>query len=139
MRPKKVILLVDDHEQALDVRAYLLLTRGYKVERAHEAEDALERFREGGIDLVVTDFIMPNIDGVELARLMKKHNHEVPIILISGTATRFEEHPCSVDAYLPKGANSPMEMLERIRLLIARKRGPKKKVLRSIPKDGVAA
>jgi len=126
MRPKKTILCVDDNEQALAVRKFLLETRGgYRVVPAHSGKEAVERFRTGGIDLVLSDLVMPNMDGNELVRVMKEIAPEVPMILISGSVKVFD-HANRADAFLPKGTSTPGEMLERIRVMIARKRGPKK-------------
>jgi two-component system, OmpR family, response regulator CpxR len=125
MRPKKTILCVDDNEQALSVRKFLLETRGYRVLTALDAESALELFREGGIDLVLSDLVMPRVDGNELVRRMKEIAPEIPAILISGSVKSFDRAN-RADAFLPKGACSPLEMLERIRVMVARKRGPKK-------------
>lgn len=126
MRPKKTILCVDDNEQALAVRKFLLETRGgYRVVAAACGRDAMEHFRRGGIDLVLSDLVMPAMDGNELVRRMKEIAPEIPMILISGTVKTFD-HTNRADAFLPKGSSSPVEMLERIRQMIARKRGPKK-------------
>jgi len=56
---------------------------------------------------------------------MKDIAPEVPMILISGSVKAFDRAN-RADAFLPKGASTPVEMLERIRVMIARKRGPKK-------------
>jgi hypothetical protein len=56
---------------------------------------------------------------------MKELAPEVPAILISGSVKAFDRAN-RADAFLPKGACSPVEMLERIRVMVARKRGPKK-------------
>lgn len=138
MRPKKTILCVDDNDQALAVRKFLLETRGYRVIAVHTAEEAIERFREGGVDLVLGDVVMPRMDGNEMVRRMKDIAPEIPMILISGTVKAFERAN-RADAFLPKGACTPVEMLERIRIMIARKRGPRKVIARPIfaSPDGV--
>ncbi|MFP5228391.1 MAG: response regulator [Acidobacteriota bacterium] len=126
MRPKKTILCVDDNEQALAVRKFLLETRGgYRVIAASTGKEAIEHFRRGGIDLVLSDLVMPVMDGNELVKRMKEVAPEIPMILISGSVKTFD-HTNRADAFLPKGSSSPVEMLERIRQMIARKRGPKK-------------
>lgn len=125
MRPRKVILCVDDNEQALSVRKFLLETRGYRVISALSSEEALDIFRSGGIDLVLSDLLMPQMDGNELVRRMKEFMPEVPMILLSGTVKAFDR-ASHADAFLPKGACTPLEMLEKIRIMSARKRGPKK-------------
>jgi two-component system response regulator CpxR len=132
MRPKKTILCVDDNEQTLSVRKFLLETRGYRVLAATNAAEALETFRRGGIDLVLGDLVMPQMDGNEMVRRMKDIAPEVPMILISGSVKQFDRAN-RADAFLPKGACTPVEMLERIRVMIARKRGPKKLVRPPFP------
>ena len=84
MRPKKIILCIDDNEQALSVRKFLLETRGYRVLSALTAEEAMEHFDRGGIDLVICDLVMPQTDGNELVRRMKERAPEVPAMLVSG-------------------------------------------------------
>jgi two-component system, OmpR family, response regulator CpxR len=125
MRPKKTILCVDDNEQSLSVRKFMLETRGYRVLTAVSSKQALELFREGGIDLVLSDLVMPYMDGNELVRRMKELAPEVPAILISGSVKAFDRAD-HANAFLPKGACSPVEMLECIRVMVARKHGPKK-------------
>ena len=125
MRPKKTILCVDDNEQALSVRKFMLETRGYRVLASLVPEEAIEVFRQGGIDLVLSDLTMPRMDGNELARRMKEITPEVPILLISGSVKAYERATCG-DCFLPKGACSPLDVLDRVRMMLARKRGPKK-------------
>jgi two-component system, OmpR family, response regulator CpxR len=130
MRPKKIILCVDDNEQVLSIRKFLLETRGYRVVTARTGAEAIERFRQGSIDLVLGDLVMPQMDGNEMVRRMKEISPEVPMILVSGSVRAFERAN-RADAFLPKGACTPIEMLERIRVMIARKRGPRK-ILRPV-------
>jgi two-component system, OmpR family, response regulator CpxR len=125
MRPKKMILCVDDNEQALSVRKFMLETRGYRVDAHLIPEEAIEALRRGGVDLVLSDLTMPRMDGNELARRMKELAPEVPVLLISNSVNSYDRAICS-DGFLPKGASSPLDVLERVRLMLARKRGPKK-------------
>jgi two-component system response regulator CpxR len=132
MRPKKTILCVDNNEQTLSVRKFMLETRGYRVVSALSGERALEIFRNGGIDLVLSDLLLADIDGNELVRRMKEYSPEVPTILVSATVKAYERAN-RADAFLPKGACTPAEVLERIRIMSARKRGPKKGTVRHQP------
>jgi two-component system, OmpR family, response regulator CpxR len=125
MRPKKTILCVDDNEQALSVRKFMLETRGYRILASLVPEEAIEVFRQGGIDLVLSDLTMPQMDGNELARRMKEITPDVPILLVSGSVKAYERATCG-DCFLPKWACSPLDVLERVRMMLARKRGPKK-------------
>ena len=83
MKPKRTILCVDDNEQSLSHRKIMLETRGYRVASYSRGELALERFKQGGIDLVVTDMAMPGMDGPQLIAAVKALSPEVPTILIS--------------------------------------------------------
>jgi two-component system response regulator CpxR len=131
LRPKKTILCVDDNEQVLSVRTFLLETRGYRVitaQSSREALDYVERSLPGSIDLLLCDLIMPQMDGNELVRRAKQLHPGLPAMIVSGTVNAFDRAICA-DVFLPKGASTPAEMIERIRVLVARKRGPKKAVV----------
>lgn len=139
MRPKKTILCVDDNEQLLSVRTFLLETRGYRViavTTAHEALEVLERALPGAIDLLLCDLIMPQMDGNDLVRRAKAINPALPALIISGTV-HAADRALYADVFLPKGASSPAELIERVRILVARKRGPKK-VIQPQPMLGLA-
>ena len=134
MRPKKTILCVDDNEQILSVRTFLLETRGYRVIAAHSAQEALtvlDQYLPGTLDLILCDLIMPQMDGNELVRRAKQLHPGLPAMIVSGTVNAFDR-AVHADVFLPKGASSPAEMIERIRVLVARKRGPKKALVTSI-------
>src|SRR5512136_352250 len=66
MRPKRTILCVDDNEQALSIRKVMLETRGYRVVACGNGQEAWEVFRKGGVDLVLSDLLMPGLDGAAL-------------------------------------------------------------------------
>jgi two-component system, OmpR family, response regulator CpxR len=128
MRPKKVILCVDDNEDVLSVRKFLLETRGYRVITATSSRQSLEVIGKaipGSIDLLLCDLLMPGMDGNELVRRAKELHPSLPAMIVSGTVTAFDRAG-RADVFLPKGAASAIELLERIRILVARKRGPKK-------------
>jgi two-component system, OmpR family, response regulator CpxR len=125
MKPKRTILCVDDNEQSLSIRKILLETRGYRVLAFSSGAEALERFKRGGVDLVLTDLIMPGFDGTKLIEEVKALSPETPTILLSGKV-RICDRDTRADVFLPKGMYAPVELLERIRLLLVRKRGPKR-------------
>jgi two-component system response regulator CpxR len=125
MKPKRTILCVDDNEQSLSIRKVMLETRGYRVVTCTSGEEALERFKRGGVDLVLTDLIMPGLDGSKLIDAVKSISPQTPAILLSGKV-RIYDRDTRADVFLPKGMYAPAELLERIRLLLVRKRGPKR-------------
>ena len=130
MRPKKTILCVDDNEQLLSVRTFLLETRGYRVVAVTSSQQALEFVEQslpGSLDLLLCDLLMPQMDGNELVRRAKQLHPGLPAMIVSGTVNSFDR-AVHADVFLPKGAASPAEMIERIRVLVARKRGPKKAI-----------
>lgn len=130
MRPRKTILLVEDNEQVLSVRKFLLETRGYRVLAMTSGREAIDHLRlamPGSIDLILCDLILPEMDGNEIVRRAKQLHPGLPALLVSGTVTNFER-ATAADAFLPKGACTPAEVLDRIRILVARKRGPRKHV-----------
>ena len=132
MKPKRTILCVDDNEQSLSIRKVMLETRGYRVLACHNGEDALSCFRRGGIDLVITDLVMPGTDGIKLIEEIKNISPEVPAVWRSGKV-RLYDRDTRADVFLPKGMHDPAELLERIRLLLVRKRGPKRAQVRRNP------
>jgi two-component system, OmpR family, response regulator CpxR len=138
MKPKRTILCVDDNEQSLSIRKVMLETRGYRVIACTSGEEALLRFRQGGVDLVLTDLIMPGVDGTRLIDEIKGLSPHTPAILLSGKVKMYDRDT-RADVFLTKGMCAPAELLERIRLLLVRKRGPKRTPVARIPSQiGVA-
>jgi two-component system, OmpR family, response regulator CpxR len=125
VRPKKTILCVDDNEQSLSIRKFMLETRGYSVITCTNGQDALLAFTRKGADLVLTDLMMPGVDGADLVQKIKAISPETPAIIFSGKIKMYDKEMLA-DLFLPKGMHAPAELLERIRLLLVRKRGPKK-------------
>jgi CheY-like chemotaxis protein len=132
MKPKRTILCVDDNEQALSIRKVMLETRGYRVVACASGQEALEHFKKGGVDLVLTDLIMPGLDGTRLIDEIKDISPQTPAILLSGKV-RICDRDTRADVFLPKGMYAPAELLERIRVLLVRKRGPKRAQSRPLP------
>jgi CheY-like chemotaxis protein len=125
MRPKKVILCVDDNEQELSVLKFMLATNGYRVVSATSGQEAIAVFAGTSVDLVLTDYAMPQMDGNQLVDRLKQIAPHVPMILL-GDLQKMSGEIHAADALLAKKNCSTQELLERIRLMSARKRGPRK-------------
>jgi len=125
MKPKRTILCVDSNEQQLSIRKVMLETRGYRVVACAAAADALDIFKQGGIDLVLADLNLPGVDGSQLIQSVKAFSPHTPAILLSNKVKTYD-HDTRADVFLPKGMSAPAELLERIRILLVRKRGPKR-------------
>jgi DNA-binding NtrC family response regulator len=80
---KANILVVDDEAAARTALAELLRAEGYAVETAADGFKALGRLGTFEPDLVLTDFNMPGLDGVELMQKLKEHDPELPVILMT--------------------------------------------------------
>src|SRR5205807_2774482 len=110
MKPKRTILCVDDNEQSLSHRKIMLETRGYRVVSCSRGEEALERFKQGGVDLVLTDMTMPGLDGPQLIAAIKNLSPQTPAVLISGKA-RIHDQQSQADVFLAKGMYAPADLL----------------------------
>ena len=89
MKSKKItILVVDDEPVARDTIAELLVEAGYRVLSAPGGRNALEILeQQTGIDLIVSDLMMPQIDGIALTKEIRGMGLNIPIIVITGFAT----------------------------------------------------
>jgi CheY-like chemotaxis protein len=134
MRPKKVILCVDDNEQELSVLKFMLETNGYRVLSALNGQDAVAAFTDNPVDLVLTDYGMPQMNGNQLVDRLKQIASHVPMILL-GDPQRIGGEIHGADALLAKKNCSPHELLERIKVMSARKRGPRKGAVRQLPAE----
>ncbi len=137
MRPKKVILCVDDNEQDLSVLKFMLSTNGYRVLSASNGLEALEIFQENLIDLVLVDYAMPQMNGDQLVSKLKQIAGHVPMMLL-GDPQKMNGQIHAADALVAKKTCSPQELLERIKVMSARKRGPRKGSQRVAPGEVLA-
>jgi CheY-like chemotaxis protein len=81
------ILLVDDAPDVLLVLAAFMRGAGFHVTQARDARTALRHLRDGErFSLIVTDFLMAGIDGLELARQARQIRHDLPVLIITGFA-----------------------------------------------------
>jgi two-component system response regulator CpxR len=125
MRPKKIILCVDDNEQELSVLKFTLETNGYRVMSASNGHDAIGIFADTTVDLVLSDYMMPQMNGDQLVIRLKQIAAHVPMILL-GDPQKMGDQLHAADALLAKKNCSPHDLLERIKIMSARKRGPRK-------------
>jgi CheY-like chemotaxis protein len=115
----KAILFVDDHEVLARLSCEILEMQGYRAEYAYNAADALAKFGRDKFDVVVTDYRMEGIDGLELARLIRQKSPEVPVIIVTGYAP-VEQSDGIVDAWLEKHDLFPA-LLDKIKSILGEK------------------
>jgi two-component system, cell cycle sensor histidine kinase and response regulator CckA len=113
------ILLVEDEKGVRDIAVMHLISRGYEVLSAQDGEEALEILEEesGSFDLVISDVVMPGMDGPTLIREAKDYLGEARVIFISGYAERDLAKKLDDDrevSFLPKPF-SVRQLAERVK------------------------
>ena len=83
---KKPLILVMDDDKGIRSLLHAALTRFYDVICVDSAEDGLEQLKQVDPDLILTDYEMPGMNGIEAARYVRMEDTRVPIIMISGAA-----------------------------------------------------
>lgn len=101
---------------------------GYGIVTACNGDDALERFAPQKFDLVVTDYKMPRMDGLELIVNLRKLDPEVPIVLISGfvDSMGLNEENTQADAVIQKSAHEVSHLTRAVARLLRQKPARKK-------------
>lgn len=84
-RPR--LLLVDDDAALLEVAGDLFREHGYEVVTAGTADEALERLAGGVFDALFSDVLMPGMSGLELLRAVRRHDLDLPVVLVTGGPT----------------------------------------------------
>ena len=117
------ILLVDDNVSGSTARKTVLEELGHKVQVASNGADALEQFSQHKFDLVVTDYKMPRMDGLELIGRLRKHTPGLPIVLISGYVDTLgmNEVSTGADVVIQKSANEVSHLIRSVNRLLRRK------------------
>jgi len=117
------ILLVDDNTLGLAARKSVLEELGHRVKTARSAEEGLAEFRQAQFDLVITDYKMPGMDGIELIRQIRALRPSVPVILISGytDALGLTEALTGADVVIAKSANEVSHLTRAVGRLLRRR------------------
>ncbi|MDD3804544.1 MAG: response regulator [bacterium] len=82
---KKTLLIVDDDIFLVDIMAFTLKQSGFEIIKAHNGQEAIDIISKEHIDLVLTDIMMPVMDGFELAANLRKNDStkSIPIIFLT--------------------------------------------------------
>jgi CheY-like chemotaxis protein len=81
---KKTILVIEDEHEVRQNLCDVLRDVGYHIHEADNGRAGLQAYAEWGPNLIITDIAMPEVDGIELIRTIRKANSKIPIIAISG-------------------------------------------------------
>ncbi|MEK7344218.1 MAG: response regulator [Pseudomonadota bacterium] len=119
------ILLVDDEDLLREGVREILELSDFQVIEARDGVEALELFAVNNVDLVISDIVMPNMDGVDFVSRLRESFPAVPILTISG-GSRVVSARFGLDSALLSGANSSLtkpftaaQLLEKVNALLA--------------------
>ena len=117
------ILLIDDNRNGLLARKSVLTEQGYVVTACNLPEDAIKCFTHDCFDLVVTDYRMPQINGVQLILQLREIDAKVPIVLVSGMVDvlGLNEKNTGADAVIAKNSTEIQHMVRAVNRLLQRK------------------
>jgi len=121
MPVSSTVLLVDDEDSIQKLLTYPLEREGFRVVQARDGEEALERFAEHPVDLVVLDLMLPKLDGLEVCKQLRSQS-AVPIIMLTARDDELDKVlglELGADDYITKPF-SIREFRSRVRALLRR-------------------
>jgi len=133
------ILVVDDEPDAIELIHFNLKASGYEVLTAEDGEEALAKARKFSPDMILLDVMLPEIDGLEVCKILRRDPATVslPIIMLTAKASEIDRVlglEFGADDYVTKPF-SPRELMLRVRNLLKRKESSKEEVERFQVRD----
>lgn len=104
-----VLLIVDDEPNIIAALRRLFVRIGYKVISATDGFKALEQLNTIEVDLVISDYLMPNMNGGELLRRIHAERPQIPLILLTGTTKILDNSAMQNNAYIYKVVGKPWD------------------------------
>lgn len=137
--PKERILVIEDEEDLIEVMSYNLRREGFDVRSASNGADGLRKARQHGADLILLDLMLPDIDGLEICRRLRRDalTTRVPVIMVTAKGEESDivlGLGVGADDYIPKPF-SPRELIARVKAVLRRgpprgEEGPPERVVR---------
>ena len=121
---KQRILVVEDDRTLRQALVFNLEREGYEVRSAVDGEQALAAARDGGLDLLLLDLMLPGMSGLEVLRTMRADGVDTPVVILSakgGEVDRVVGLKVGADDYIPKPFSRP-ELLARVESVLRRQR-----------------
>jgi CheY-like chemotaxis protein len=115
------VLCVDDEQTALQLRRTLLESAGYRVLAAKSGAQAVKMFAAEPIDAAILDYWMADMNGLNVAREIRKLNPKLPIIILSAYGELLDESLGLADVWIRKGEEDPQYLLSRLEQLLGTK------------------
>ena len=125
------ILVIDDEPDAVELVEFNLRSAGYEVVTAADGAEALKKARAHSPDLVVLDVMLPEVDGLEVCKILRRDpaTSGIPLIMLTAKAAEIDRVlglELGADDYITKPF-SPRELVLRIKNLLKRGQGPEEK------------
>ncbi|MBF6975982.1 response regulator transcription factor [Streptococcus macedonicus] len=117
----KKILIVDDEKPISDIIKFNLTKEGYETITAFDGREAITKFEEEDPDLIILDLMLPELDGLEVAKEVRKTSH-IPIIILSAKDSEFDKViglEIGADDYVTKPFSN-RELLARVKAHLRR-------------------
>jgi len=112
------VLCIDDEQTALELRQALLMSAGYRVLAATCGAEGITTFQSQTVDAVVLDYWMSEMNGMQVAREIRKLNPTIPIIILSAYGELLDESLGIADLWIRKGEEDPQFLLARLEELL---------------------
>lgn len=138
---KYKLIVIDDQHETLELLKYNLVSEGYEVKAFFNAVDALKYVTTDNTDLVITDWMLPEMDGLELCRNLK-HNpstQDIPIVMLTGKSDEIDVVTAlevGAEEYIAKPVRIK-EMLTRIKKILRRQTGELLAAASRAPKESI--
>ena len=112
------ILCIDDEEAGLTVRKLLLESAGYRVLTAQSGREGIQVFKSQPVDAAIIDYWMSGMNGVAVARELKRLSPRTPIMILSAYASLPDETLGAADIWIRKGEEDPQVLLAEVSRLL---------------------
>ena len=120
------ILIADDEPNQLELMSFNLENAGFTILKAHNGEEVIELVEEHSPDLVILDWMMPKMSGIDVCRTLRSRSETklLPIIILSARSEEGDKSlglDTGADDYISKPF-SPVELISRVKALLRRSR-----------------
>jgi CheY-like chemotaxis protein len=108
------VLCIDDEQTALQLRQTVLESAGYKVLTAKSGALGIQTFKSEPVSAVILDYWMADMNGMQVAREIRKLNPSIPIIILSAYGELLDESLGIADLWIRKGEEDPQFLIARL-------------------------
>jgi CheY-like chemotaxis protein len=113
-RKTATVLCIDDEQTALQLRKTVLESAGYRVLIAKSGVLGIQAFKSEPVHAVILDYWMADMNGMQVAREIRKLNQNIPIIILSAYGELLDESLGIADIWIRKGEEDPQYLLARL-------------------------